>query len=664
MSVPPIGGAERGRWWAEAGLLLALFVAALALRVWLVAGGLPFVEHIDEPAVIEVAIRMVRDGTLNPHTFRYPSLQYDLLAATTKLHVWWGVATGLYRSDQDIPFKNYGVTSAPWLFVWARTLTALLGAATVPALYLLGRRMFDRRAGLLAALLLLFMTFHIRHSRYITVDVPTGLWVTVAMLGAWSVAGGGGWRAYLIGGVAAGLAAGTKYNAGLVALAIAAAHLMRHGRASLGRPLLRLVAAGAAAAAAFLITTPYALLDAPAFLRDLSFNAYHYNQADHGDFVGRWRVEKYAAFFWEESVYPLPMLVLLAGAVPLAMRARRQVALLLVGVVPPLLLLMSYGTHFTRNLLPILPLVALLAGAACAALADLLARRLPRLPAPALLAACGAALLLPHVGATYRHLDYWSRPYSMVAAAQRLQELPQGARIAAELPATLFGGQTAIYPVRRITDHPLAWYRANGFRYLAVNDELRTPADRGAYEQLRAAAATVVAYPPRRSGVQPGPSGAILELPVDPAQLPIHPHPVRFADRLELLGYELAPGDLRPRATPLDGRDERALSPGQPLQINLYWRALAPMDEDYVVFVHVLNEAGERVAQRDLPARFEDYPTSRWQPGEVVVDRADMPLPALPPGAYRLEIGVYDSGAGAPLAVTGPAPPPLTIEIR
>ncbi len=655
---------RRSLWASAWPLATGLFIVALLIRSWLAGYSLPYVEHIDEPAVIEVAIRMVRSGDLNPHTFRYPSLTYYLLAATTSLNLAWGLATGLYHSSQDLIFKNNGVTSLPSLFIWARTLTALLGAATVPALFLLGRRMFGLRVGLLAALLLLFTSYHVRHSHFITVDVATGLWVVLITLGAWEIAQRGAWRGYLLAGVALGLAAGTKYNAATVVLVIPSAHMLYWRGASLGRPLGRLAAAAVVALLVFFLTTPYALLDAPTFLRDLSFNAYHYNQAEQGDFRGRWPIADYAWFFWDESLYAPAVVALLGGLFPFARRYPTQSPVLFMASIPPLLLLMSYGTHFTRNLLPILPLFILLAAACGMTLVDLLARRLSQRATPALLALSCSALLLPHVYATYQHLDFWSRTHSMVREAELLRALPQGARIAAELPATLFGGAVAIYPVKRVTDQTLAWYRANGFRYLAVNDDLRTPEDRAAYAQLRDAATVVVALAPRRAAVQPGPSGAILDLGVDPAQLPFVRHKLRFGDQLELLGYELQPGELRARSTPLAGADIRTLSPGQPVQINLYWRGLQPMTNDYTLFVHVFNRNGERVAQRDVLLRAEDYPTSHWQTGELVIDRADLPLPNLPPGTYRLALGVYLAATGLPLPLVGPEPPPLTLEIH
>ncbi len=61
-----------------------------------------------------------------------------------------------------------------------------------------------------------------------------------------------------------------------------------------------------------------------------------------------------------------------------------------------------------------------------------------------------------------------------------------------------------------------------------------------------------------------------------------------------------------------------------------------------------------RVAQRDLRLRHVDYPTSRWQPGELVVDSADISLPVLGSGEYRVLLGLYHETPERALLVMGP----------
>jgi hypothetical protein len=92
---------------------------------------------------------------------------------------------------------------------------------------------------------------------------------------------------------------------------------------------------------------------------------------------------------------------------------------------------------------------------------------------------------------------------------------------------------------------------------------------------------------------------------------------------------------------------------GAVLSIDLIWKALAPTEHDWTVFLHLLDAQGEIVAQRDTRPFDGLFPTPTWQAGEVLVDRHPLPLPAhLPTGAYTLRIGLYDAGGRAP--VSGP----------
>lgn len=76
------------------------------------------------------------------------------------------------------------------------------------------------------------------------------------------------------------------------------------------------------------------------------------------------------------------------------------------------------------------------------------------------------------------------------------------------------------------------------------------------------------------------------------------------------------------------------------LAVTLYWQVRSEMEHNYTAFVHLLDPAGELVAQMDRPPA--GYPTANWRPGEVVVDRYLVPLPPdLPDGVYTLQTGFY-----------------------
>jgi hypothetical protein len=104
-------------------------------------------------------------------------------------------------------------------------------------------------------------------------------------------------------------------------------------------------------------------------------------------------------------------------------------------------------------------------------------------------------------------------------------------------------------------------------------------------------------------------------------------------------------------------------SPGGELLLALRWESLQPVTQDYHVFVHLLDRRGEKVAQRDgRPVQWL-RPTTTWQPGESIIDRYGIPLPAdLPTGPYTIVVGLYDPVTGQRLPVSA-GPGDFAIEL-
>ncbi|HLY66402.1 MAG TPA: glycosyltransferase family 39 protein, partial [Chloroflexota bacterium] len=72
--------------------------------------------------------------------------------------------------------------------------------------------------------------------------------------------------------------------------------------------------------------------------------------------------------------------------------------------------------------------------------------------------------------------------------------------------------------------------------------------------------------------------------------------------------------------------------------VTLTWQARQKPSNDYTVFVHLLNAAGDVVAQHDGPPQGGSYPTTLWRAGDVVTD-----VHQLVGGAdgVTLEVGLY-----------------------
>lgn len=118
---------------------------------------------------------------------------------------------------------------------------------------------------------------------------------------------------------------------------------------------------------------------------------------------------------------------------------------------------------------------------------------------------------------------------------------------------------------------------------------------------------------------------------------PAYPLEAEFGGQTRLLGYDLGP-----------------VRPGQPLPVTLYWQAVQETEEDYTVFIHLVDsQTGQIIAQVDEEPVHGTYPTSLWVTGEVVRDEHTLSLPSVPPGTYTLQIGLYIPSTGARLTVDG-----------
>ncbi len=122
------------------------------------------------------------------------------------------------------------------------------------------------------------------------------------------------------------------------------------------------------------------------------------------------------------------------------------------------------------------------------------------------------------------------------------------------------------------------------------------------------------------------------------------PLQVDFGGEMMLMGY-----DLDSSTFPADGL----------LNVTLYWRAQAPLDTDYSIALHLVDEHGRLYGQDDSqhPA---GYPTSRWDLGNYARDLHRLaPWPGTPPGAYTLQVAVYDIETGRRLDVRDAAGSPV-----
>lgn len=382
------------RQWARAlARRTALLVAALLAVILLGAGtarflrsynGLPYLHVFDEPQTANTALQMMKNGSLNPQFFNYGSLliyanlgvdvahyaykmtrqdELDALRSLDQLEIGpWGPwpATG----------DNRWYVSHPSFYLWNRWLTAILGTGIVALTFVLATRVANVWAGLIAAAFLAGLRHHVLHSSMITTDVPASFFALLSLVLslAYLEQRKLGW---ILGAAGlAGLAMGVKYNSVyvmLIPLAIAALQAWNHpGRRRLWLlPAIPLVTGGA-----FLLVSPFALIEFPTFLRQAFFEVYHYTVAGNG--VASVEPGLQHTFFQIAHVILniqfLGLILTLIG-LPLLLKTPAGRWALVLGALS-LLLASRTLSSYQRNLVILYPLVAVAIGCASATIAQ------------------------------------------------------------------------------------------------------------------------------------------------------------------------------------------------------------------------------------------------------------------------------------------------------
>lgn len=164
---------------AATATVAALPVLAVVLRLVGIRFGLPAVYNPDEIAIMSRALAFAT-GDLNPHNFLYPTFYFYVLFGWIGGYYVLGRLTGGIASLDA--FQTEFFTDPSAIYLAGRLLSVACGAATVAAVFALGRRLFSLRAGMLAALFLAVAPFHVRDSHYVKHDVPATLAIVVAYL--------------------------------------------------------------------------------------------------------------------------------------------------------------------------------------------------------------------------------------------------------------------------------------------------------------------------------------------------------------------------------------------------------------------------------------------------------------------------------------------------
>ena len=143
-----------------------------------------------------------------------------------------------------------------------------------------------------------------------------------------------------------------------------------------------------------------------------------------------------------------------------------------------------------------------------------------------------------------------------------------------------------------------------------------------------------------------GPEVALGELTVTGQEAPLDYSRLlaNFRQRVGLAAATARVGGQRRSAVwtePLPAR------PGDTVHLRLHWQSLAPAEESYTVFVHLIDAANRPLVALDYTPLGGSAPTHlwipKWLPGQRLTDPYRLVLPDnLPPGEYYIEVGLYE----------------------
>ena len=95
------------------------------------------------------------------------------------------------------------------------------------------------------------------------------------------------------------------------------------------------------------------------------------------------------------------------------------------------------------------------------------------------------------------------------------------------------------------------------------------------------------------------------------------------------------------------GYETEDVQQGQLVPVDIRWGAKDAVSADYDYCIHLISEAGE-LAQQECAPISPDWPTSRWQAGEVARSADTLRVdPLLPTGEYRFAVTLRDTLTGA-----------------
>ena len=348
----------------KAAMIACAVVLALVLRAPLVSSNSRYFYHEDDAHHFNRTVEMAQRFDLNPSYFNKPALHFYLRMPVVWASAAWGKLRGELGSLQEIRTRDpYGLggyafsASHPFVLAWNRWFSVGLSVCIVVLTFVLATRLsLPAWASFLAAMLVTVSPEALRNSHIIGVDIPMALFCLLStVLGIRALSAEKHRRWLALCGVVAGLAGATKYNAAPAAIVPLVVALLRD------RTLSGVAIALLSPAIGYLCGAPYSLISFNDFWTGLSYEVWHYSVSGHEGHSatpGIGQALFYLRWMASDGLGPVAAALAAVGALSCGLRRTPERLVFLAFPVAYFALMVAQKTNFTRNMVAIVPYLA------------------------------------------------------------------------------------------------------------------------------------------------------------------------------------------------------------------------------------------------------------------------------------------------------------------
>lgn len=159
-------------------ILLCIIILAAVLRLWGIWHGYPYSYYPDEAHFVKRSLAF-GSGDLNPHWFHKPAFYMYLLFFEYGLFFLVGKIVGYWHSVSD--FGIYYIKNPGLFYLIGRITTSMFSVASIVITYFAAKELFNRKVGLISALMLALSFGHVMVAKDVKADTPCMFFTIVSV---------------------------------------------------------------------------------------------------------------------------------------------------------------------------------------------------------------------------------------------------------------------------------------------------------------------------------------------------------------------------------------------------------------------------------------------------------------------------------------------------